>query len=92
MVRNDYGKPIRINSGVRCEKYNKEVGGVDGSEHVPLDAREGEGSDLECDNSLDRDNLLYRSRQQFDRVGIDGKFIHVGSRTTKPRNVTWLYD
>lgn len=33
-VREKYGKPIIITSGLRCERHNAEVGGVDGSRHI----------------------------------------------------------
>lgn len=32
-VRDYFGKPMRISSGVRCEKHNAAVGGVAGSRH-----------------------------------------------------------
>ena len=33
-IREHYGKPVIITSGVRCEKHNREVGGVEGSWHT----------------------------------------------------------
>lgn len=33
-IRKHYGKPAIITSGVRCEKHNKEVGGVSNSWHI----------------------------------------------------------
>lgn len=33
-IRDAYGKPITITSGVRCDSYNKKVGGINGSEHT----------------------------------------------------------
>lgn len=33
-IREHYGKPAIITSGVRCEKHNREVGGVKGSWHT----------------------------------------------------------
>ena len=32
-VREHFGKPITVSSGVRCEKHNANVGGVSGSRH-----------------------------------------------------------
>lgn len=37
-VREAYGKPIYMTSGYRCEKHNKEVGGVNGSQHTKGEA------------------------------------------------------
>jgi len=91
MVRMAYNKPIHINSGVRCPEHNKEVGGVEDSEHVPVGDGPGEGADLQCDNGRDRYELLIRLVHKFDRIGIGTDFIHVGVRETKPREVVWLY-
>ena len=33
-VREQLGKPIVVNSGYRCEKHNKDVGGVRNSQHL----------------------------------------------------------
>ena len=33
-LREAYGKPIYVNSGYRCEKHNKAVGGVPNSQHL----------------------------------------------------------
>ena len=33
-LREAYGKPIRVNSGFRCEKLNKKVGGSKPSDHL----------------------------------------------------------
>lgn len=42
-IRNEAGIPIRVDSGVRCEKRNKAVGGVANSYHV-----QGYAADLSC--------------------------------------------
>ena len=33
-LREAYGKPITVNSGYRCEKLNKQVGGAKTSDHL----------------------------------------------------------
>ena len=40
-LRERYGKPIVVNSGYRCAKHNKEVGGVANSQHL-----RGEAADI----------------------------------------------
>lgn len=40
-LRERYGKPIVVNSGYRCPKHNKEVGGVANSQHL-----RGEAADI----------------------------------------------
>lgn len=38
MLRDYFGKPVRINSPYRCEKHNKAVGGAKNSYHVKGEA------------------------------------------------------
>jgi len=50
-LRERYGKPIIVNSGYRCAKHNREVGGASGSQHMRGEAADirpstGSGSDL----------------------------------------------
>jgi hypothetical protein len=40
-LREAYGKPIQVNSGYRCRKLNKVVGGVSNSQHI-----EGKAADI----------------------------------------------
>lgn len=98
-IRNLYGKPITINSGVRCEKHNKDAGGTEDSEHLPQEDVAGfaQGVDIACANSSDRFALLALILQEVDgeprfkRVGIGEDFIHVGVKRSKAQNVVWLY-
>jgi hypothetical protein len=89
-VRELYGKPVIVNSGVRCEKHNAAVGGVVGpppSEHVS-----GLGADLRCSSSRDRALLLGAALAAgFRRVGIAKTFIHVGASEELDQDVVWLY-
>lgn len=34
MIRNHFGRPVKINSGYRCINHNKQVGGVPDSKHT----------------------------------------------------------
>ena len=43
VIRDELGVPVRVNSGCRCEKHNRNVGGVKGSKHVL-----GKACDLSC--------------------------------------------
>ena len=40
-VRSLFGKPIKVNSGYRCEKHNAEIGGAVHSQHI-----KGEAADI----------------------------------------------
>lgn len=90
VTRDMLGRPIRINSGVRCPDHNKSIGGEEDSEHVPLDGRPGEGADIPCEDNNTRYELLLRLINRFDRIGVYPKHIHVGIRETKPKEVLWL--
>ncbi len=42
-IRRELGVPVRVNSGCRCEKHNRAVGGVKSSKHL-----KGLAADLSC--------------------------------------------
>lgn len=44
-ARDDYGKPLHINSGYRCSELNKKVGGKSNSYHL-----KGQAADIHVDN------------------------------------------
>lgn len=86
VVRTIYGKPITINSGVRCVSHNQAVGGKSDSEHL-----DGLAVDISVPDSRARYELLSLLLINFARLGIDGQFIHVGMSDTKPQRVVWVY-
>jgi len=76
-LREEYGSSIPITSGYRCIKHNKEIGGVDCSEHVF-----GMALDIAC---TDKDDLIkkYEILQSVNpdlRIGLypNKNFIHMG--------------
>lgn len=87
-LREQYGKPIVITSGVRCPRYNAQVGGKPDSAHLT-----GEAADLACETSRDRRTLLHLGHALFRRMGIGSLFLHVDVSTapTHAQDVTWLY-
>ena len=89
MLRDRLGRPLVVTSGPRCEYWNKKQGGKPNSDH-----RTGDGADLACVTSAQRDELLeciYRQPRLFHRVGIGPNFIHVGLTTHNAGRVTWTY-
>lgn len=52
-LREAWGKPIRVNSGYRCQALNKAVGGVPASQHM-----RGEAADITA-GSRDANRQLY---------------------------------
>jgi len=84
-VRNLYGKPMIVNSGFRCEKHNKAVGGKPNSAHL-----RGTAADIKCTNSVDRYILVSLFFEAgFKRMGIYEDFIHVDVDEELPRPVLW---
>lgn len=90
-VREEYGKPIKINSGYRCPDHNKAIGGKPGSSHMTGLAVDISPALL----TLDDLDLLYEiCYNVFDNIG-DGrnkKFIHVDVREPKSTGKRlWIY-
>ncbi len=81
------GQVMVIDSGYRCKKHNKKVGGVEGSAH-----RKGWAADIRCTNSTDRFFLVVALLNAgFKRFGNGRNFIHCDIDATKPQNVNWDY-
>lgn len=86
-ARELFGKPIRINSGVRSIAHNDKVGGSKSSSHL-----KGYAIDVSCDNSADRFRLVeILMLVGFNRLGIAKTFIHVDNDPDKSKNVIWVY-
>jgi len=86
-ARTIFGKPIRINSGVRTIAHNEKVGGSKSSSHL-----KGYAIDVSCDNSADRFRLVeILMLVGFNRLGIAKTFIHVDNDPDKSKNVIWVY-
>jgi D-alanyl-D-alanine dipeptidase len=70
-AREKLGSPIVVNSGYRCPKHNKEVGGVANSQHM-----RGEACDIRC---TDNKRLVQIIEQggKYDQLIIYPSFIHV---------------
>jgi hypothetical protein len=75
-LREAYGKPIRVNSGYRCPRLNRLVGGSPNSQHM-----RGEAADIQpvVGNEADLDFLarLLIANGKFDQLILYPTFIHV---------------
>ena len=70
-ARQAFGGPVYVNSGYRCEKHNKGVGGVVNSQHM-----KGEAADIRCaDNKLLAE--IIEQKGNFDQLIIYPTFLHV---------------
>lgn len=79
-LRDKIKAPIKVNSGYRCEKHNKDVGGVAKSRH-----KEGDASDIVSKN-LSPDKLAEECEKLgFSGIGRYDTFTHVDSRGYKAR-------
>ena len=92
-LRERYGRPIVVNSGYRCPKHNKEVGGATNSQHM-----KGEAADIRpttnCPNytnDLKRLRQLIIESRNFDQLIVYPTFLHVSwkRRGGNRRTVLW---
>ena len=77
-------KPLKINSGCRCAKHNKTVGGASKSQHLY-----GTAADVALVPGLSVDEMAKLAEQAgFDGIGKYNGRIHVDVRGAKAR---WDY-
>ena len=75
-VREKLGMPIVVNSGYRCERHNKDVGGVRNSQHL-----RGEAADIHCEDN-ERLKQLIIENGKFDQLITYPTFLHVSYKRT----------
>ena len=75
-VRDKLGMPIVVNSGYRCERHNKDVGGVRNSQHL-----RGEAADIHCEDN-ERLKQLIIENGKFDQLITYPTFLHVSYKRT----------
>lgn len=82
-IRDHFGKPVTINSGYRCAKHNKAVGGASGSYHT-----KGMAADIVVKDVKPKEVAKYAESIGILGVGLyetskDGFFVHIDTRATK---------
>ena len=82
IVRTAINKPMKINSGIRCLKYNRSIKSSDTSSHIKCVA-----ADISCTQMSDRHLLMSHLPKLFERIGIHKDFIHVDIDTDKRRGI-----
>ena len=82
ILRTAINKPMKINSGIRCLKYNRSIGSSDTSSHIKCIA-----ADISCTQMSDRHLLMSHLPKLFERIGIHKDFIHVDIDTDKRRGI-----
>ena len=82
-IRDHFGKPVTINSGFRCAKHNKAVGGASGSLHT-----KGMAADIVVEGVKPAEVAKYAESIGILGIGLyetakDGYFVHIDTRTSK---------
>lgn len=70
-ARERLGSAITVNSGTRCGKHNREVGGVSASQHL-----RGEAADVCCADNRRLARVIVE-QGRFDQLIIYPSFVHV---------------
>ena len=86
-LRNVLNKPFKINSAYRCERHNREVGGVINSYH-----RKGSAVDVSTKSWKSSELFMLISKSieyGFGGIGIDRNFIHLDLRKGDAK--LWVY-
>lgn len=86
-LRDAWGKPITINSGYRCPRLNKEVGGVPTSQHV-----RGQAADCGVDDPLALARLLLDLGLEFDQAIVYPTFLHISYKADGENRNQLLYN
>lgn len=82
-IRDHFKKPVTINSGYRCPKHNKAVGGGSASYHL-----KGQAADIVVKGVAPAEVAKYAESIGIKGIGLyetakDGFFVHVDTRTSK---------
>ena len=79
-ARERLGRAITVNSGYRCEKHNREVGGVEASQHLRGEAADicpVKSEKIKVKSELERLKEIIISQGRFDQLIIYPGFLHV---------------
>ena len=84
-AREKLGGPIIVNSGYRCVRYNRDVGGVANSQHL-----RGEAADIRCADNKRLAKIIVEAGR-FDQLIIYPTFIHVSFKRLGANRKQVLY-
>ena len=82
-IRRRIGKPLGVNSGLRCKQHNANCGGVSNSQHLY-----GTAADLGCPAGTTPAEMAKIAEDVIGNTGGIGIYswgIHIDSRKTKSR-------
>ena len=86
-VRDALGRPLSVNSGIRCAAYNEKVGGSPNSKHLPENGCRA--VDLGVIVGYERHIAMKVAMAGGISVGIHSKFMHFDVRDGYP--IVFLY-
>lgn len=78
MIRKHFGAPVVINSGYRCNKHNKAVGGASGSKH-----KFGAAADIKVKGVSPLKVAQYAETIGIRGIGLYDTFVHIDTRQKK---------
>ena len=88
-LRDKVGHPLRINSGYRCPELNREVGGVQTSQHV-----KGEAADIAAADPFLLAKVVRSTPEiwkEVDQMILYPTFVHLSHRKGGPQRRQALY-
>jgi len=83
-IRDLLGHPLKINSGYRCLKLNREIGSKDSSQHI-----KGQAIDFTCKGfGTPKDIVLFLKENNVvvDQCLMEGSWIHLSIKKEDNRN------
>jgi hypothetical protein len=88
LIRDDYGQPMRITSGGRCQYHPNEITKLRPGDHQKLKAVDVFYSDIRQRNKL----MVLAGRHGATRVAVGSNFVHMAWTPTDDKSVpTWEY-
>lgn len=85
-MRRRFGKPIIVNSGIRCPDHNRGEGGVKNSSHLS-----GKAADIRVETDRDRFKLIGLAIEMgVPRIGIGLGYLHLDVDKGKNYPRIWL--
>lgn len=85
-MRRRFGKPIIVNSGIRCPDHNRSEGGVKNSSHLS-----GKAADIRVETDRDRFKLIGLAIEMgVPRIGIGIGYLHLDVDKGKNYPRVWL--
>ena len=84
-IREHYGKPVRINSGVRCQTHNARVGGAANSQHLSKYAKAADIGTISGTTPSAMAAYAETLMPNTGGIGIYSWGIHLDTRKTKAR-------